>query len=463
MKPLTSSAALILAVLLLVHPAAFAKPATETRAEAELFDYGWREHDAGRHLEACEVWQRLARQGHVLAQINLGAMYDTGKGFARNPVKAAQWYRMAAEIGNAYAQYNLGQMYAEGRGVDRDMKQAYDWFRKSAEQGLSLAQFQLGLIFAEADGDRFDPQTPQHVGISGSAGPKGATSSPGASTPKRRTNRQQAIQWFFRSGLSYLAEDDIDGARKAWESITELDVKDSSGVDLLKKIQARPDPSGAGFSRSVSEGASIGTAWPIDSGYVITNNHVISESDDVILMDTDGNAIKAWPVVRDEVNDVALLAVDDTSRLPPALPLAREQVDEGDPVFTIGFPRIDVLGPLPKPTQGTISRLQGLDDDPAIYQTTVPIQPGNSGGPLLNMQGEVVGVVRSIIGYRSVSGGSTVLLQDASCALKIDKVKEIFYHLPQNAYVLSALPRGLDDVEALSRRVQNSMLIVIAR
>lgn len=456
-------AALILTVILLAHSTAFAKPAAETRAETELFEFGWREHDAGRHLKASEIWQRLARQGHVLAQINLGAMYDTGKGVPRDPGKAAQWYRVAAEIGNTYAQYNLGQMYAEGRGVDRDMNQAYDWFRKSAEQGLAVAQYQLGLIFAEADGGRFDLRTIQHAGISGSVGTKGATSSQVDSAPNGHTNRQKAIQWFLRSGLSYLAENDIDGARKAWKSILELDAEDSSGAVLLKKIQARQDPSGAAFSPSVSEGASIGTAWPIDSGYVITNNHVIEESDDVILMDTAGNAIKTWPVVRDELNDVALLAVDDISKLPPALPLAREHVDRGDPVFTIGFPRIDVLGPLPKRTQGKISQLQGLDDDPNIYQTTVPIQPGNSGGPLLNMQGEVVGVVRSIIGYRNASGGPTYLLQDASCALKIDKVKEIFYHLPQNTYVLSALPRGLDDVEALSQRVQESMLIVIAR
>ncbi len=461
---LTRSTALIFGLILLAQSITFAKTVPETQLERELFEYGWREHDAGRHLKACQIWQRLARQGHVLAQINLGAMYDSGKGVTSNPGKAAQWYRVAAESGNAYAQYNLGQLYTEGRGVDRDMSQAYNWFRKSAEQGLSVAQYQLGLIYAENDGSRYYPRTGPGVGINGSTGPGDAThSQKGSASQADRTNRELAIQWFLQSGLSYLAENDIDGALKALESINKLDRKNSLGNVLLGKIQARQDPSAPGFSPLVIEGASIGTAWPINSGYVITNSHVISESAEIILVDTAGNEMKAWPVIRDEVNDVALLAVDDTSKLPPALPLARERAIEGDPVFTIGFPRIDILGRLPKRTQGTISQLNGLDDDPSSYQTTVPIQPGNSGGPLLNMQGEVIGVVRSIIGYKTAPGGPTVLLQGASCALKIDKVKELFFHLPQNTHILSALPRGLDDVESLSRRVQKSMLIVIAR
>ena len=84
---------------------------------------------------------------------------------------------------------------------------------------------------------------------------------------------------------------------------------------------------------------SVGTGWPIETGYVVTNNHVVSDSDEIILVDRDGNEIRAWPVLRDELHDIALLAVRDTDKLPPALPLAGIQVHEGADVFTIGFPK----------------------------------------------------------------------------------------------------------------------------
>ena len=210
-------------------------------------------------------------------------------------------------------------------------------------------------------------------------------------------------------------------------------------------------------------GASIGTAWPIESGFVITNNHVVVDSSDVTLVDRSGRELRAWAVLRDEMNDIAFLEVDDVRQLPPALPLAGETADVGSKVFTIGFPRIDVMGISPKVTEGEICRLEGLNDDAASYQTTVPIQPGNSGGPLINMQGEVVGVVKSMIGYRDEEEGKLYILEKASCALKIGEMKDLFGHLPQGRERLQTLPSRRDHVAALFERIQRSMLIVVAR
>jgi len=72
-------------------------------------------------------------------------------------------------------------------------------------------------------------------------------------------------------------------------------------------------------------GSSIGTAWPIASGYVVTNNHVVSHSNDVLVITASGQQIRAWAVIRDEVSDIALLEVSDSHKLPPALPLATSQ------------------------------------------------------------------------------------------------------------------------------------------
>jgi S1-C subfamily serine protease len=209
--------------------------------------------------------------------------------------------------------------------------------------------------------------------------------------------------------------------------------------------------------------ASVATAWPIASGYVVTNNHVVSESNDVILIDKSGLRMRAWAVIRDEVNDIAFLEVSDSRELPPALPLAKSQARLGSSVFTIGFPRLDVMGKTPKLSCGVISGVNGLRDDPERYQTTLPIQPGNSGGPLLNMKGEVVGVITSMLGVRDPTNGDIDMLQNASCALKIQSVKDLFAHLPRQDTVIEALPSHYDNLETLAERIQDSVLIVIAR
>ncbi len=67
----------------------------------------------------------------------------------------------------------------------------------------------------------------------------------------------------------------------------------------------------------------------------------------------------------------------------------------GLPVFTIGFPAVQLLGAEPKFTSGAISATSGLDDEAAFLQTTVAVQPGNSGGSLLDLNGEVLGVMFS--------------------------------------------------------------------
>ncbi len=219
---------------------------------------------------------------------------------------------------------------------------------------------------------------------------------------------------------------------------------------------ARPVPD------SLSE-VSIGTAWPIAAGYVVTNSHVVAGSEAVVLINSSGREIPAWTVLRDEVCDIALLQVDDFQLLPPALPLATCEAGPGTEVFTVGFPRIDVLGRTPKLSDGVISRMVGPDGNPVSYQTTVSIQPGNSGGPLMNMKGEVVGVVKSMLGILDETRGKILALQNASCAVKIDLVKELLGRLPEQKRVIRALPRHSESLEKLADRIQGSVLIVEAR
>jgi S1-C subfamily serine protease len=210
-------------------------------------------------------------------------------------------------------------------------------------------------------------------------------------------------------------------------------------------------------------GASTGTAWPISSGYVVTNSHIISEGSKVILISAQGQEIPAWIVLRDKANDIVVLEVKDPHALPPALPLAQSQARLGASVFTLGFPRVDFMGRTPKLSAGVISGENGLRDDPESFQTTVPIQPGNSGGPLLNMKGEVIGVVRAMIGIRNEANGNLQVLQNTSCALKIKGIQELLPLLPQKDSRIYVLPNLSDDLETLASRIKDSVLLVISR
>jgi S1-C subfamily serine protease len=207
----------------------------------------------------------------------------------------------------------------------------------------------------------------------------------------------------------------------------------------------------------------IGTAWAIASGYVVTSSHVVAESNEVVLINTLGEEIPAWTILKDESKDLALLEVSDAQRLPPALPLAATEARLGTSVFTIGFPRADVMGRTPKLSTGVISCVTGLRDNPSIYQTTMPIQPGNSGGPLVNMKGEVVGVVKSMLAIKDSAGEKFQMLQNASCVLKIDCLRDLLRALPNQGPMIDVLPRHNDSLETLAARVKDSVMIIRAR
>ena len=397
----------------------------------DQFSCGWRAYEAGQFDEAFTIWQNLAEHGDVGAQINLGAMYDMGKGVGEDSVTAFKWYHSAALQGNSAAQYNLGLMYAMGRGVSQDKIEASVWCRKAAEQGLVEAQYNLGLMYATGEGIKQD--------------------------------KAVAIEWFYKSGISHLERENNDGAWMAVDAIGKLYPDHVLVQDLAEKIRMSQVQIHTKSPTEPLDCISFGTAWPLSSGYVVTNNHLIPESNRVVLIDTHGQEIPAWAVIRDEEADIALLKVTDPHMLPPALPLTSSQTEVNTRVFTLGFPRVDVLGRTPKLSDGVISGENGLRGDPWSYQTTVSIQPGNSGGPLLNMKGEVVGVVTAMVGIRDNLQGEMCVLENTSIVKKIECVKDLLVLLPEPKSVINSLPINYDSLETLADRMQDSVLIVEAR
>jgi len=135
-----------------------------------------------------------------------------------------------------------------------------------------------------------------------------------------------------------------------------------------------------------------GTGFAISAnGYILTNFHVIKGADSLYVQNNKGNSFKVKKYYMDPVNDIAILKVTDPlfTNL-GALPYAvkKNSAGIGEQVYTLGYPKDDVvLG------DGYVSSKTGLNGDTLAYQVAIPVYPGNSGGPLLDNDGNIVGVI----------------------------------------------------------------------
>jgi S1-C subfamily serine protease len=138
-----------------------------------------------------------------------------------------------------------------------------------------------------------------------------------------------------------------------------------------------------------------GTGFLISSnGIIVTAYHVVEGATDIQVRFPSGKWLSAKPIKHSRATDLAILKADIVT--PHYLTLAvMNNVKQGQDVFTLGYPVADLLGEEVKYTAGNISSLSGLQGEDSLMQITVPVQPGNSGGPLVNKSGEVVGVITS--------------------------------------------------------------------
>ncbi len=137
-----------------------------------------------------------------------------------------------------------------------------------------------------------------------------------------------------------------------------------------------------------------GTGFWVDSNRVATSWHVVKNASRIRITDAKGDSLSADVIAQDVEHDLAILRVMG-AEWPTRLKIASAEAGLGAEVFTVGFPQPELLGTKPKLSTGVISSRFGFRDDPRTYQMSVPVQAGNSGGPLINQQGAVMGVVAS--------------------------------------------------------------------
>lgn len=142
---------------------------------------------------------------------------------------------------------------------------------------------------------------------------------------------------------------------------------------------------------SSSVGGGSGSGWFLGNNYVVTNAHVIDGAD-AIEVSFDGNSSGARALVVDQKLDLAILVLSEQLPGLKGAPIAN-QFSAGQRIFALGHPLGKRLGKDVKITDGLISATQGLDSDPTQLTISAPIQPGSSGGPLFDDNGNVVGII----------------------------------------------------------------------
>jgi S1-C subfamily serine protease len=166
--------------------------------------------------------------------------------------------------------------------------------------------------------------------------------------------------------------------------------------------------------------AATGSGFVAVPGVVLTNAHVVRGCTEVLARNAAGRTARVGARRIDTDRDLALLKVP--ASFGPALTFRDSpQVLRGESVVTYGFPLTGLLSTGPTLTTGSVSALTGLRDDPLDYTISAPVQPGNSGGPLFDAQGHVIGVVVAKLNAAEVAritGGD--IPQNVNFAIKGD-------------------------------------------
>jgi S1-C subfamily serine protease len=225
------------------------------------------------------------------------------------------------------------------------------------------------------------------------------------------TSKEQGLDYIVRNGFHVETAPEIRGSGRSGAS-------KSTGAPPATGGRA----TGTGFA--VSEGGHISKAFHVVNG---------AKSIKVVIQ---GKECDARVIAKDQNNDLAIIKVDGLTLSPLRLGKSSDQ-KVGDDVFTTGFPDPEIQGENVKLTRGSINAASGIRDNTSMFQVSVGVHGGNSGGPLVNSRGEVVGVIVSKLGMKYFLATSE-MPQNVNYAVKSDFLALLLetvpdYTIPSNS------------------------------
>jgi TPR repeat protein len=411
------------------------------------------------NVEAVKWYRKAADQNLAKAQYNLAVCYSNGQGVTKDYMEALKWYRKAAEQNDAPAQYNLGVCYYDGKGVEQDYVEAVKWFQKAADQGDAYAQCNLGVCYEKGNGVlkdyveaiRWYRKAAENGRVSGQRALANCYAG-GVGVP---LDYVVAYKWYNLAA----AQGDtnaINNRNVITRYMTPEQIADAQ--QLSREFKPRKESSSSN-STSPANPTVTGTGFFItDDGYLITNNHVVKDATKVRLL-TSAGLIDAKVVQVDAANDLALLKAE--GKFSP-LPIASSRtVHLGNSVATVGFPNIGLQGFAPKLAKGEIASLTGAADDPRYFQISVPCQPGNSGGALVDERGNVIGIVSAKLDASAALAASGALPENVNYAVKSSFLLGFLESVPEVSTKLKAPVTADRKFEDVVKSAQDAAVLVL--
>ena len=253
--------------------------------------------------------------------------------------------------------------------------------------------------------------------------------------------------WNYFSTRDRSGETAQDSPRSTMmEGVREKSVLDITAIDTSKEmtpaeVYAANVNSTVGITTSVTTNfwgfhttsAAAGSGFILtDDGYIITNHHVIENSDSITVSLYDGTAYEAELIGYDAGNDIAVLKVE-AEGLTPVVIGDFENLNVGDSVIAIGNPLGELTFSLTSGAVSALDREITLSNSVTmeLIQTDCAINSGNSGGALFNLYGEVVGVTNAK--YSGSGGGASI--DNIGFAIPINQVKDIIKSIIENGYI----------------------------
>jgi TPR repeat protein len=405
-----------------------------------------------------------------IAQWKLGELYLSGEGVAQDRAEAVKWFRKAAERGYLNAEEDLALAYYNGRGVNQDYSEAAKWFRKAAEHeipfsklhGTPLSQFMLGLMYDNGEG------VPQDYAVAlqwyrkgANQGDAGCQNNLGLMYNKGKGVPQdyvEAYKWYNLAAAKG-ETNAIQNRDILVRSMTPDQIAEAQQLSREFTLGKKTPGTSSDNSASAESPTATGTGFFItDDGYLISNYHVVKDATKVRLL-TSAGKVDAKVVSMDAANDLALLKADGTF---PSLPISPSRTAQlGGTVATIGFPDIGLQGFAPKLAKGEIASLSGAADDPRYFQISVPVQPGNSGGALVDDRGNVIGIVSAKLNASAALAASGALPENVNYAVKSSLLLSFLESVPTVSAKLKA-PNAKDEkFEDVVKSAQDAAVLVL--